>query len=57
MRALKTVVALTFATAVSLGCAACESTTAPPSQPNSELSGIQSTLDSIDTDLSGDAAP
>jgi hypothetical protein len=57
VRALKTVVALTFATAVSLGCAACESTTAPPSQPNSELSGIQSTLDSIDTDLSGDAAP
>jgi hypothetical protein len=57
VRALRTVVALTFAAAMALGCAACENDTASPSQPSGELSGIQSTLDSIDADMSGDANP
>ncbi|MDT7723550.1 MAG: hypothetical protein QOI21_126 [Actinomycetota bacterium] len=57
MRASTTVVTLTFAAAVAWGCAACERDTASPTQPNGELSGIQSTLDSIDADMSGDANP
>jgi hypothetical protein len=57
---VKAVVALVFAAVVVLGCAGCENDTASPStpsQPNSELSGIQSTLDNIDADMSGDANP
>jgi hypothetical protein len=57
VRASTTVVTLTFAAAVAWGCAACENDTASPTQPNGELSGIQSTLDSIDADMSGDANP
>lgn len=57
---MRAVIALVFAAVVTLGCAGCENDSASPatpSQPNSELSGIQSTLDNIDADMAGDANP
>ncbi len=62
MRAARVVAALTATALITLGCAACRDNLTDPvsggSDPaSSELSGIQSTLDGIDSDMAGDGAP
>ncbi|MFB9925892.1 hypothetical protein ACFORO_13070 [Amycolatopsis halotolerans] len=46
------------AVVVGLGCAACDNGSVPSSgaAPNGDLSGIQSTLDSIQSDMAGDGS-
>ncbi|WP_370935847.1 hypothetical protein [Amycolatopsis sp. cg13] len=46
------------AVVVGLGCAACDNGSTPSSgaAPNGDLSGIQSTLDSIQSDMAGDGS-
>lgn len=61
------VAAIAAAALITLGCAACRDNLATPgdsssdttggAQASTELSGIQSTLDSIESDMSGDAKP
>jgi hypothetical protein len=52
--------------AVTLGCAACQhdaasapvsGTSSDSANPTGELNDIQSTLDSIDSDIAGDGSP
>ncbi|MEV4599629.1 hypothetical protein AB0K15_19755 [Amycolatopsis sp. NPDC049253] len=62
MRAARLAAAAGAAVLLALGCAACDNggSAAPAdgaSQATSELNGIQSTLDSIESDMAGDGSP
>ncbi|MEU4672047.1 hypothetical protein AB0F91_29730 [Amycolatopsis sp. NPDC023774] len=62
MSAARLAAAVGAATLLVLGCAACDGgdSAAPSdggSQATSELNGIQSTLDSIESDMAGDGSP
>ncbi|MEV6899898.1 hypothetical protein [Amycolatopsis sp. NPDC051372] len=62
MRAARLAAAVGAAALLALGCTACDGgDSAAPSgggaQATSELNGIQSTLDSIESDMAGDGSP
>ncbi|WP_432845503.1 hypothetical protein ACQPXB_32165 [Amycolatopsis sp. CA-161197] len=62
MRTARLAAAVAAAALVAFGCTACNGgdSAAPPSggsPATSELNGIQSTLDSIESDMAGDGSP